>query len=148
MLDILQSSGGEKLTAAIMIYMTLDRLSALYGRGNPGEPDAGRTLLLDNPIGPCNLRDFLEFQRAVAASCGIQLVILSGINDPGVVSLYPRVITVQNLHQDRKTGENVVQVVDDGSHNTVSAATLVFDQSQLDMPRLPGTDDAGDHPPA
>lgn len=148
MLDILQSSGGEKLTAAIMIYMTLDRLSAVYGRGQTGAPEAGRTLLLDNPIGPCNLRDFLEFQRAVAASCGIQLVILSGINDPGVVSLYPRVITVQNLHQDRKTGENVVQVVDDGSQSTVTAATLVFDQSQLDMPRLPGGDDDDTRPSA
>lgn len=147
MLEILQSSGGEKLTAAVMIYMTLDRLSATYGRGTGGAADDGRTLLLDNPIGPCNLRDFLEFQRSVARSCGIQLLILSGINDPGVVSLYPRVVTVQNLHQDRKTGENVVRVVDDGTGNAVTSATLVFDQTKLDMPGLPDIEAAPGDPP-
>lgn len=94
--EILKGSGGEKLTAAVLIYMTLVRLG---NRGRSRGSD-GQLLILDNPVGSCNLADFIEVQRRVAAACRIQLLVTTGVNDLGAVGMFPRIVAINNRHVD------------------------------------------------
>lgn len=101
-------SGGEKVTMALLLFVTVARLRAqARGRDIAG---AG-ALVLDNPLGKANYLVFLELQRRVAASAGVQLVFLTGVADMKAVGLFPNVVRMRNA-VDRGRRRGYVQVVE------------------------------------
>ena len=86
-------SGGEKVTAALLLFVTVAKLRAR----NRGRSAAGAgALMLDNPLGKANYVPFLSLQRAVARSAGVQLVFLTGVADMKAVGLFPRIARLRN----------------------------------------------------
>ncbi len=86
-------SGGEKVTMALLLFVTVAKLRA----ANRGRELAGAgALILDNPLGKANYVLFLELQRRVAAAHGVQLVFLTGVADMKAVGLFPCVVRMRN----------------------------------------------------
>ncbi|MFI1917245.1 hypothetical protein [Nocardia sp. NPDC020380] len=87
-------SGGQQLTAAIVLYCTLAALRA-NDRGRVRHRHSG-VLFLDNPIGRASAGYLLELQFAVAAALGVQLVYTTGLFDAGALSAFPLIIRLRN----------------------------------------------------
>jgi hypothetical protein len=86
-------SGGEKVTMALLLFVTVARLRA----SNRGRDMAGAgALVLDNPLGKASYAPFLALQRRVAHSAGIQLVFLTGVADMRAVAQFPCVVRMRN----------------------------------------------------
>ncbi len=98
-------SGGERLTAAILLYCTLANLRAR----NRGRETRTGVLLLDNPVGTASRVSFLEMQRRVAHAMGVQLIYATGVNDLDAIGTLPNVIRLRNDHFDRRTGRKLVE---------------------------------------
>lgn len=87
-------SGGQQLTAAIILYCTLAALRA-NDRGRARHRHSG-VLFLDNPIGRASAGYLLELQLAVADALGVQLVYTTGLFDAGALSVFPLIIRLRN----------------------------------------------------
>lgn len=87
-------SGGQQLTAAIILYCTLAALRA-NDRGRARQRHSG-VLFLDNPIGRASAGYLLELQFAVAEALGVQLVYTTGLFDSGALSVFPLIIRLRN----------------------------------------------------
>ncbi|MCO5996241.1 coiled-coil domain-containing protein [Actinoallomurus rhizosphaericola] len=87
-------SGGQLLTAAIILYCTMAALRA-NDRGHTRRQHAG-VLFLDNPIGRASAGYLLELQIAVAEALGVQLVYTTGLFDTGALSVFPLIIRLRN----------------------------------------------------
>lgn len=87
-------SGGQELTAAIMLYCTLAALKA-NERGQMRSRHSG-VLFLDNPIGKANARYLLDMQTMVASALGVQLVYTTGLADDRALSAFPLWIRLRN----------------------------------------------------
>ncbi|MDR1264286.1 MAG: hypothetical protein LBK42_01635 [Propionibacteriaceae bacterium] len=87
-------SGGQELTAAIVLYCTLAALSA-NERGRMRSRHSG-VLFLDNPIGRANASYLIDLQQAVARSLGVQLIYTTGISDDQVLAAFPLWIRLRN----------------------------------------------------
>jgi hypothetical protein len=87
-------SGGQLLTAAIILYCTMAALRA-NDRGLTNRPHAG-VLFLDNPIGRASAGYLLELQLAVAEALGVQLVYTTGLFDTNALSVFPLVVRLRN----------------------------------------------------
>jgi hypothetical protein len=86
-------SGGEKVTMALLLFVTIAKLRA----SNRGRDMAGAgALVLDNPLGKASYAPFLALQRRVAHSAGIQLVFLTGVADMRAVAQFPCVVRMRN----------------------------------------------------
>ncbi|GAA4234998.1 hypothetical protein GCM10022254_41210 [Actinomadura meridiana] len=87
-------SGGQQLTAAILLYCTM---AALRGndRGRRVEHRAG-LLFLDNPIGRANAYYLLDLQLSVARALGVQLVYTTGLFDDRALRQFPLIISLRN----------------------------------------------------
>ncbi len=105
-------SGGERLTAAVLLYCTLVRLRA-NARGRRGEA-TGNVLVLDNPIGTCSSVPLIELQREVAAAMGTQLIYTTGVEDLAALAQLPNVVRLRNVHRDRATGDLHVTLEEEG----------------------------------
>jgi DNA repair exonuclease SbcCD ATPase subunit len=104
--DVGKFSGGEKLTAAIMIYCGIVRLIGFQYNKNP---NPSNILLLDNPLGKCNYIPFVQMQREMAKLTNIQLIYATGIHEKESLGEFPRIVTLQNQHRDQKTGDRYVK---------------------------------------
>jgi hypothetical protein len=87
-------SGGQLLTAAIVLYCTMAALRA-NERGHARRPHAG-VLFLDNPIGRASAGYLLELQIAVADRLGVQLIYTTGLFDTNALSVFPLLIRLRN----------------------------------------------------
>ncbi|BCL27564.1 hypothetical protein ACFFS2_31910 [Streptomyces aurantiacus] len=87
-------SGGQVLTAAIILYCTMAALRS-NERGRTGRRHSG-VLFLDNPIGRASATYLLRLQQAVAAALGVQLIYTTGIFDLTVLDNFPLVIRMRN----------------------------------------------------
>ncbi|MFJ5927900.1 hypothetical protein ACIQF6_35430 [Kitasatospora sp. NPDC092948] len=117
-------SGGQVLTAAIVLYCTMAALRS---------SETGRTrhrhsgvLFLDNPIGRASASYLLRLQQAVAAALGVQLIYTTGLFDLNVLESFPLVVRLRNsadLVVSRKylTVEEVVRPLLDGAGPDESA---------------------------
>jgi hypothetical protein len=100
-------SGGEKVTMALLLFVTVARLRA----SNRGRDMAGAGgLVLDNPLGKASYAPFLALQRRVAHSAGIQLVFLTGVADMRAVAQFPCVVRMRNA-PDSVRRRGYVQVI-------------------------------------
>lgn len=87
-------SGGQQLTAAIILYCTMAALRA-NDRGRAHHQHAG-VLFLDNPIGRASAGYLLEIQLSVAKALGVQLIYTTGLFDAGALSVFPLLIRLRN----------------------------------------------------
>jgi hypothetical protein len=87
-------SGGQLLTAAIILYCTMASLRASE-RGQARHQHAG-VLFLDNPIGRASAGYLLELQLAVAEKLQVQLVYTTGLFDTNALSVFPLIIRLRN----------------------------------------------------
>ncbi|MFC4002305.1 hypothetical protein ACFS2C_04870 [Prauserella oleivorans] len=100
-------SGGQQLTAAILLYCTLAALRA-NNRGRMRNPHSG-VLFLDNPIGRASAGYLLELQRAVAKALGVQLIYTTGLFDAGALSGFPLIVRLRN-DADLRAGRKYLSV--------------------------------------
>ncbi|MGB8199267.1 MAG: hypothetical protein WCF33_06170, partial [Pseudonocardiaceae bacterium] len=87
-------SGGQQLTAAIILYCTMAALRA-NDRGEGRRRHSG-VLFLDNPIGRASAGYLLELQLGVAKALGVQLIYTTGLFDAGALSVFPLIIRLRN----------------------------------------------------
>ncbi|WP_138733590.1 hypothetical protein [Modestobacter excelsi] len=102
-------SGGQELTAAIVLYCTM---AALRGneRGQLRTRHSG-VLFLDNPIGKASAEYLLDLQRGVAAALGVQLVYTTGIFDDRALSAFPLWVRLRN-DADLRAGLKHIRVAE------------------------------------
>jgi hypothetical protein len=106
--EVATASGGERLTAALLLFFLLVRLRApRFGMLKPTY-----TLFADNPIGTCSSVRLLDLQRRVADSFGVQLIYATGVNDLDALDMLPKVIRMRNEHVDPRTRFHHVTVED------------------------------------
>lgn len=87
-------SGGQQLTAAIVLYCTMAALRA-NDRGRVVNPHSG-VLFLDNPIGRASAGHLLDIQRGVAEALGVQLIYTTGLFDAEVLARFPVLVRLRN----------------------------------------------------
>lgn len=87
-------SGGQQLTAAIILYCTMAALRA-NDRGEGRRRHSG-VLFLDNPIGRASAGYLLELQLGVARALGVQLIYTTGLFDAGALNVFPLIIRLRN----------------------------------------------------
>jgi hypothetical protein len=100
-------SGGQQLTAAIILYCTLAALRA-NNRGKMRNRHSG-VLFLDNPIGRASAGYLLELQRVVAEALGVQLIYTTGLFDAGALSEFPLIVRLRN-DADLRAGRKYLSV--------------------------------------
>ncbi|WP_406401464.1 hypothetical protein [Streptomyces uncialis] len=88
-------SGGQILTAAIVLYCTMAALRA-NDRGQVRRHQHSGVLFLDNPIGRASALYLLRLQQAVAKALGVQLVYTTGLFDKTALDVFPLVIRMRN----------------------------------------------------
>lgn len=126
-------SGGQELTAAIVLYCTLAALRA-NGRGQMRSRHSG-VLFLDNPIGKASARYLLELQQGMAAALGVQLVYTTGLSDDGALSAFPLWVRLRN-DADLRAGLKHIRVAQTVRRQLPEPFTE--DEAGLDE-RAPGT---------
>jgi hypothetical protein len=82
-------SGGEGVTVAILMYLTIVQMRAQHQHSTRRLQDAG-FLLLDNPFGKCNREDLVRMHVHLAQQLRVQLIVMTGIRDPIILLSYPR----------------------------------------------------------
>jgi hypothetical protein len=87
-------SGGQELTAAIVLYCTMAALRA-NERGQMRARHSG-VLFLDNPIGKANAEYLLDIQQGVASALGVQLVYTTGLFDDRALAAFPLWVRMRN----------------------------------------------------
>jgi hypothetical protein len=102
-------SGGQQLTAAIVLYCTMAALRA-HQRGQGRRAHAG-VLFLDNPIGRASAGYLLELQFGVARALGVQLIYTTGLFDAGALATFPLIIRLRN-DADLRAGRKYLSVDD------------------------------------
>ena len=112
-------SEGERTTVAILLYCTLVKIRA-QSRGHAGRRAEVSALLLDNPVGPCSKREFLEMHRWIAGQLGVQLIYATGVNDAQALSVFPNRVRLAKNRIVPETGELAVGVVAEAEESTVS----------------------------
>ena len=100
-------SGGQLLTAAIILYCTMAWLRASE-RGQAQRPHAG-VLFLDNPIGRASAGYLLDLQMTVAKKLGVQLVYTTGLFDTNALSVFPLIVRLRN-DADLRAGMKYLRV--------------------------------------
>ncbi|SFB49513.1 hypothetical protein SAMN05216266_11450 [Amycolatopsis marina] len=103
-------SGGQLLTAAIILYCTMAALRS-NERGQLRRPHAG-VLFLDNPIGRASAGYLLDLQLGVADALGVQLIYTTGLFDINALSLFPLIIRLRN-DRDLRSGMAYLTVEDE-----------------------------------
>ncbi|WP_256788488.1 hypothetical protein [Frankia sp. AvcI1] len=100
-------SGGQQLTAAIILYCTMAALRA-NDRGQLRAPHAG-VLFLDNPIGRASAGYLLDLQLAVADRLGVQLIYTTGLFDTAALAAFPLIVRLRN-DADLRAGRKYLRV--------------------------------------
>ncbi len=106
-IDRVSVSGGELLTAAMMIYLVLARLRAETMHGGAGE---GGVLIMDNPLGKANKALLLKTQIGLADAMGIQLFYTTGVQDTNALAEFENIVRLRRIGQSRGSRRIHVEV--------------------------------------
>ncbi len=106
-IDRVSVSGGELLTAAMMIYLVLARLRAEAMHGGAGE---GGILIMDNPLGKANKALLLKTQIGLADAMGIQLFYTTGVQDTNALAEFENIVRLRRAGQSRGSRRIHVEV--------------------------------------
>jgi hypothetical protein len=113
-------SGGERLTAAIILYCVAVRVRSDQDIANQ---DCG-FIMLDNPLGKSNHSKLLNLQRLMASELSVQLIYLTGINDREALDEFRHHIRLRNTRRDPATGAMYVDVETAEAAGRMQAAVL------------------------
>jgi hypothetical protein len=116
-------SGGEGVTVAILMYLTIVQLRAQNVQTSRRLQDAG-FLLLDNPFGKCNREDLVRMHVQLADQLRVQLIVLTGLREPVIMMSYPRRVRLVNDVVNRVTGATHVRVDGEGDGNITAVGNL------------------------
>ncbi|AXB42683.1 hypothetical protein [Amycolatopsis albispora] len=105
--DMRKWSGGENLTASLVLFCVMARLRTEQRTGHRTS-SVGGLVPLDNPLGKANYLPFLDLQRRVAKASGVQLVFLTGIGDLGAVTAFPRIAAMHKRPSATRPGRAYV----------------------------------------
>jgi hypothetical protein len=122
--DMRKWSGGENLTASLVLFCVLAKLRAENRTGTKAGAIGG-VVPLDNPLGKANYLPFLELQRKVAAVNGVQLLFWTGIGDLAAVGAFPRIAAMRKKPAASRPGVAYVVADTDASATTADATQLV-----------------------
>ncbi|WP_405928897.1 hypothetical protein OG554_19035 [Streptomyces griseus] len=125
-------SGGQQLTAAILLYCTMAALRANQ-QGRERSRHAG-VLFLDNPIGRANADYLLDLQREVAQALGVQLVYTTGLYDEKALGKFPLIVRLRNDADLRAARKYLV--VDDMIRRHLDALAPEDGTGQIDSARI------------
>ena len=89
-------SGGELLTAAMMIYLVLARPRAEAMHGGSSE---GGVLMMDNPLGKANKALLLKTQIDLANAMGIQLFYTTGVQVTSALAEFENIVRLRRNNQ-------------------------------------------------
>ncbi|MCY4408707.1 MAG: hypothetical protein OXC15_20250, partial [Rhodospirillaceae bacterium] len=106
-IDRVSVSGGELLTAAMMIYLVLARLRAEAMHGGAGESGV---LIMDNPLGKANKALLLKTQIGLADAMGIQLFYTTGVQDTNALAEFENIVRLRRIGQSRGSRRIHVEV--------------------------------------
>lgn len=120
--SMMNFSGGERLTAAVLLYCTLVRLRA--ERRGTHRNVRGNVLLLDNPIGTCSSVPLIELQREVAKAMGTQLIYTTGVDDLAALAQLPNVVRLRNVHRSQRGTRHVTLGTDEQTDGVVAARVV------------------------
>ncbi len=119
--EIRTFSGGQKITAALVLFAALTRLRELnLWRDHLGRADVGATLILDNPIGKASAGTLIEVQRRVAQRCRLQLIYTTGVSDLGALGSFTCVVRLDGKENLRTGAQHVVE-----AERTIEGVRLV-----------------------
>lgn len=122
--DMRKWSGGENLTASLVLFCVMARLRA-EKRTEDRITSSGGVLPLDNPVGKANYLPFLELQRKVAKANGVQLVYWTGIGDLGAITTFPRIAAMHKRPSTTRAGRAYVTADDETSRQVLDAVSSV-----------------------
>jgi hypothetical protein len=122
--DMRKWSGGENLTASLVLFFVLARLRSEQRTGSKAAAQGG-VVPLDNPLGKANYLPFLELQRKMARANGVQLVFWTGIGDLGAVTAFPRVAAMHKRPSTKQAGAAYVRYDPDSSFTGSSGTDTV-----------------------
>lgn len=106
--DLHKFSGGEKVTAAIILYAVLVRYRARQrGEVDLLGSDAG-FLLLDNPFGQVTLLELIDVQVRTARMMGLQLIFATGVADFNALGPFPHRVMLRNTGVNLRTGDRYI----------------------------------------
>lgn len=99
-------SGGESMTAAMLLYQVIAQLRAdmLTDRKNP----TGGFLLLDNPFAKVTTPQLIEPQVELAKELGYQLIYATAIKDFNAQAYFPHVVQLRKTTVDKNSGKTFV----------------------------------------
>ncbi len=103
-IDQVTVSGGELLTAAMMIYLVLARLRADSMHGGPGESGV---LIMDNPLGKANKALLLKTQIGLADAMGIQLFYATGVQDTSALAEFENIVRLRRSRRSPGPGGRI-----------------------------------------
>ena len=106
-IDRVTVSGGELLTAAMMIYLVLARLRAEAMHGSIAE---GGVLIMDNPLGKANKALLLKTQIGLADAMRIQLFYTTGVQDTSALAEFENIVRLRRNRQSRGTRRIHVEI--------------------------------------
>jgi hypothetical protein len=112
--DMQKWSGGENLTASLVLFCVLAKLRTENRTGTKAGATGG-VVPLDNPLGKANYLPFLELQRKVAAANGVQLLFWTGIGDLAAVGAFPRITAMRKRPAVGRPGVAYVVTDEDAS---------------------------------
>ena len=119
-IDKVTVSGGELLTAAMMIYLVLARLRAESMHGGAGK--AG-VLIMDNPLGKANKALLLKTQIGLAGAMGIQLFYTTGVQDTSALAEFENIVRLRRNRQSRDTRRIHVEAEVEAMHAHIDKRT-------------------------
>lgn len=125
-IDQVTVSGGELLTAAMMIYLVLARLRADSVHGRNAD---GGILIMDNPFGKANKALLLKTQIGLADAMGIQLFYTTGVQDTSALAEFENIVRLRRHQQStttRRIHVEAMRVLIDkqtGAERTLPAST-------------------------
>jgi hypothetical protein len=99
-------SGGQRLTAAIVLYCAM---AALRAEQRGVKMRHAGVLFLDNPIGRASAHYLLELQLHVAQALGVQLVYTTGLMEANALRVFPLIVRLRN-DADLRAGLKYLQV--------------------------------------
>lgn len=86
-IDEMRNSGGERVTSALLLFVTVSAMSSK----TPGR--SGGFLVMDNIFGSSSASDFTKTQVDLAAALKFQLISTTGINDRSFMVHYDKIIS-------------------------------------------------------
>ncbi|QBR02473.1 hypothetical protein [Paraburkholderia pallida] len=108
--DGLSNSGAEKISMALFLYFIIAKLR--YEQRADGRLSEGGVLVLDNPFSTATARSIWESIIGLADAMRIQLLLVTGIKEYDVLSVFKRFVRLKKIGHNTTKGRIHVGIVD------------------------------------